>query len=91
MHSTHIVKRPLISEKTTDMTEFNQYAFEVDMRANKLQIRRAIEELYNVRVRKVATIRRKGKVRRFRYGYVRTPNIKRAIVTIHPDDTIELF
>ena len=91
MNPTDVVKRPLITEKSTELTEHNQYAFEVDKRADKTQIRHAIEALYKVRVQKVATMRRKGKVRRYRYGYVETPSTKRAIISVHPDDTIELF
>jgi len=91
MNPTDVIKQPLITEKSTTLTEHNQYAFEVDKRADKTQIREAVAELYKVRVNKVATVRRKGKVRRYKYGYVETPTTKRAIVTIHPDDTIELF
>ena len=91
MEATHIIKRPIITEKTTDQAEFNQFSFEVDKSADKLQIRRAIEELYKVRVVKVATINRKGEERRYRYGKVQTPTVKRAIVKIHEDDNLELF
>lgn len=91
MDSTQIVKRPIITEKATEQTEHNQYAFEVDRRANKTQIRKAVEELYKVRVVNVATQVRKGKTRRYRYGFVEGTPSKRALVKVHPDDRIELF
>jgi len=92
MEPTTVLKRPLVTEKSTIESDMhNRFAFEVDARASKTQIRRAVEELYGVRVNGVATINRKGKIRRYRYGYVQTPTTKRAIVKIHPDDRIELF
>lgn len=92
MLATHVIRKPLITEKSTfGSTEFNRYAFEVDRRASKKQIKHAVEELYSVRVVGVATQNRKGKVRRYRYGYVQLPSVKRAIVKIHADDRIELF
>ena len=91
MDARQIIIRPIVSEKSYRAIDTNRYAFEVDKRANKHQIRHAIEELYKVRVVEVATQRRKGKVRRTRYGYHTTPEIKKAIVKVHPDDRIELF
>ncbi|MGI9013860.1 MAG: 50S ribosomal protein L23 [Phycisphaerales bacterium] len=91
MDATFIIKRPLITEKSTDDSEQNRFAFEVDRNASKRQIRDAVEVLYKVRVVGVATQNRKGRTRRYRYGYVKTPTIKRAIVKIHPEDRIELF
>jgi len=91
METTQIIRRPLITEKTTAGTELNRYAFEVDRRARKDQIRRAVEDLYKVRVMDVATIRTKGKTRRTRYGYIQTKRMKKAIVRVHPEDRIEFF
>ena len=91
MEATTIVRKPLVTEKTTFLSEANRYAFEVDGRASKPQIKRAIEEIYGVRVVSVAVQNRLGKLRRFKYGYVRTPPMKRAIVKVHADDRIELF
>ncbi len=92
MEPTDVVKKPLITEKSTfASTESNRYAFQVSSGATKPQIRRAVEQIYSVRVVGVATQNRPGKVRRTRFGYVRTPPIKRAIVKVHPDDRIELF
>ena len=91
MEATAIIKKPLVTEKSTFLAESNRYTFQVDRRADKGQIRRAVEELYGVRVLSVATQNRPGKVRRFRYGYVNTPTTKRAVVKVHAEDRIELF
>jgi large subunit ribosomal protein L23 len=91
MEPTTIIKKPLVTEKSTFLAEANRYAFQVDKRATKPQIRKAVEALYGVRVLSVATQNRPGKVRRFRYGYVNTPTTKRAVVKVHADDRIELF
>ena len=92
MESTRIIRRPLITEKATfESTVHNRYSFEVDRRATKPEIKRAVEELYNVRVVKVATQNRNGQLRRNRFGYWRSKDMKRAIVHVHSDDRIELF
>lgn len=91
MNAVNIVKRPLITEKSTFQSELNRYAFEVDRKATKPQIKRAVEELYDVRVTSVATQNRKGRLRRNKFGYWRSRNMKRAIVKVHPDDKIEWF
>ena len=92
MEAIYIIKKPLVTEKTTyGMNEHRHYAFEVDPRASKTQIKEAVQELYNVRVVGVNTQVRKGKTRRLKYGYVSEPVSKRAIVRLHEEDTIELF
>jgi large subunit ribosomal protein L23 len=91
MEPTALIKKPLVTEKSTYLSESNRYAFQVDLRATKPQIKRAIESIYKVRVLKVATQNCPGKLRRFRYGVIRTPTTKRAIVKVHDEDRIELF
>jgi large subunit ribosomal protein L23 len=92
MLATEIILKPLITEKVTFQADkHNRYAFAVHRRATKPQIRRAVEEIYRVRVLSVATMLRRGRLRRNRFGYWTTPEVKRAIVKIHPDDKIELF
>ncbi len=92
MEAIHVIRRPLITEKTTFQTENdNRYAFEVDRSARKGEIKTAIEQLYNVKVAKVATQTRKGKTVRTKLGYVAKPSWKRALVTLAGDDRIELF
>lgn len=88
----HIVKRPLITEKSTwEAGARNRYAFEVAADARKPEIKQAIEELYGVRVQSVATQLRKGKHFRTRFGYAKKSDWKRATVLLHEEDTIELF
>ena len=92
MHATQVIRKPLVTEKATvDSSEYNRYAFEVDRRATKADIRRAVEDLFKVRVVSVATQNRKGETRRMRYGSVTPPAVKRAIVKLHPEDRIELL
>jgi large subunit ribosomal protein L23 len=87
-----IIKKPVISEKTTILTEKdNKYVFEVDTRANKIQIKRAIEEVFKVGVTKVRTMRVRGKAKRVRFKVGLTPERKKAIVTLKQGDRIELF
>lgn len=92
MEPTTVLHKPLITEKATfGSSELNRYAFEVDRRANKQQIKKAVEEIYGVRVLDVATQTRTNKLRRTRFGWSQHPPIKRAIVRVHPEDKIELF
>ena len=93
MDSRSIIIRPIVSEKSYDLIEQNVYTFLVHPDANKTQIRQAVESAFDVRVLKVNTLNRKGKrMRNRRTGsYGQRPNTKRAIVTIHGDDSIELF
>ena len=72
-------------------SELHRYGFEVDPRATKLQIKQAVQELYDVRVLDVATQNRKGRLKRNKFGWFRAGTMKKAIVKIHPDDKIELF
>ncbi len=92
LDATYIIKRPLITEKAAwESSDRNRVSFEVDKRADKKQIKAAIEQLYNVRVASVATNIRKGKYRRTRWGQARTPDWKKATVQLHGDDRIDLF
>ena len=92
MEATTIIKKPLVTEKTTVAAGANnRYSFQVDRRANKYQIKRAIEEIYSVRVISIATQVRKGELRRNRVGWYRVGNEKRAVVKLHAEDRIELF
>jgi len=87
-----IIKKPVISEKATILTERqNKYVFEVATEANKIQIKKAIEELFKVNVTKVRTMRIPGKNKRVRLHIGRTPEWKKAIITLKQGDQIELF
>jgi large subunit ribosomal protein L23 len=87
-----VVIRPLVTEKGThQFTHRNAYPFEVNIWSTKEQIKAAVEDLFNVRVRKVRTQMRLGKKRRYRFRMGRMPNWKKAIVTLHAEDRIEFF
>lgn len=93
LHLYDVVIRPVITEKTnTAMSDLNQYSFEVDLRSNKIQIKEAIEIIFDVDVLKVHTLimpLKRG--RRGRKEYVRKKQWKKAIVTIAPGQNINLF
>ncbi|MFN0131415.1 MAG: 50S ribosomal protein L23 [Phycisphaerales bacterium] len=92
MHPIHVIKRPILTEKSTyAMNERKQYSFLVDRTATKDEIKKAIESLYKVRVVGINTQMRKGKHRRLKYGMVTESTTKKATVRLHVDDTIELF
>jgi len=89
---THIIKKPLLSEKGTyGMNEQGRYAFIVDPRATKAEIKGAIEFIYKVKVTGVNTQVRKGKARRLKYGLVIEPSTKKATIRLKDGDKIELF
>ena len=86
-----ILKRPLITEKSSEQMADGVYAFEVEPTANKLQIAQAVRDVFNVKVAKVRTIRIKGrKNRRNRYGYYNESDWKKALVTLEKGESIEL-
>lgn len=92
LHATQIILKPLITEKSTWEAEHaNRYAFLVHPKANKIMIRDAVKKLYDVRVKSVSTLNRKGEVKRNRFGYRTTQGMKKAVVQLHPDDRIELL
>src|SRR5205823_14740388 len=87
-----VILQPLVTEKGThQFTRHNAYPFQVNQWATKEQIKAAVEELFNVRVRKVRTQMRLGKKRRYKFRVGRLPNWKKAIVTLHEEDKIEFF
>ena len=90
MYNTII--RPLVTEKGTHQSSaLNAYAFQVSPKANKAQIKQAIEKIYNVKVVEVRTQTRKGKPRRAGRVMTHTKGWKKAIVVLHPDNHIDLF
>jgi large subunit ribosomal protein L23 len=87
-----VIKRPLITEQGMHLVEtVNVYPFAVDVRANKVQIREAVERLFSVEVAKVNTSNRKGKTRRRGRRIGRTQDWKKAYVKLKEGQTIELF
>ena len=86
-----IIIRPIITEHSYDAMEQNKYTFEVAKSANKVEIAKAIEELFNVKVVKVNTLNVKPKTKRVRVVEGLTRTWKKAVVTLKDGDTIEIF
>ena len=88
-----IIKRPVITEQSMEMTEMKRYTFEVAKSANKIEIAKAVEEIFGVKVVKVNTLNMRGKEKRTgAYPKGRRPSWKKAVVTLSEDSkTIEFF
>ncbi len=88
-----VILRPVVSEKSYGLLEDNVYTFVVHPRATKIEVRDAVETIFNVRVVKVNTLNRKGKRKRNRRSptFGTRPDTKRAIVTLAPGSRIDLF
>ncbi|MDR3564695.1 MAG: 50S ribosomal protein L23 [Negativicutes bacterium] len=86
-----ILIRPLITEKTTAMMQDNKYTFVVPLKANKIEISQAVEQIFKVKVLDVNTIRVMGKVKRMGRTQGKRPDYKKAIVKLAPGQTIEFF
>ena len=87
-----VILAPVVSEKSYDLIEnHNTYTFEVDPRSNKEQIKYAVEKVFGVKVLRVNTMNRKGKVKRTGYKLGKRKDVKRAVVTLAEGDSIDLF
>ena len=92
MNIFDVLRAPQMSEKTLSLKEeANQFAFEVDPRANKIQIKESIEKSYKVSVLKVRTMNVRGKKKRLGRYQGRKSSWKKALVTLKEGDTIEYF
>ena len=90
----NVILRPMVTEKGTHQSthaNHNAYSFQVNLWATKIEIKAAVQELFNVRVEKVRTQLRLGKKRRYRFKQGKESNWKKAIVKLHADDKIEFF
>ena len=86
-----IILSPLVTEKTTLISPYRQYVFSVVKDSNKIEIKRAIEKVYNVKVEKVDTLVIKGRTKRLRHNQSgRTPDWKKAVVTLGKGSEIKL-
>jgi large subunit ribosomal protein L23 len=87
-----VLKKPLITEKSNLMKdELNQIAFEVDKRANKIEIKESIEKIFKVHVVKVHTLNIKGKKKRVGRSQGKKPDWKKAVITLKKGETIDFF
>lgn len=92
MNIFDVIKRPVRTEKSDIVRrENNEYTFEVDRRANKIEIRQAVEKLFDVEVVSVNTLTVKPKNKRFRFSMYKTPIVKKAIVKIKDGEQIAGF
>ena len=92
MIAHEIIIRPLVTEKTSIQKElYNKVSFEVDRRANRIEIRRAIETIFNVRVSGVKTMQITGKTKQRGRVVGKRRNWKKAIVTLMPGERIDFF
>jgi large subunit ribosomal protein L23 len=91
MHIYEVLRRPVITEKSTELQSRNKYAFEIAEGANKPMIKQAVETAFKVKVTGVNVITVKGKERRIGRRLVMTSPWKKAIVTLRPGDKIEFF
>ena len=91
MNARTVIIRPIVSEKSYALLSANKYTFRVHDDAHKTQIRQAVEEIFGVRVRGVRTQSVKSKPKRRGYTSGKTRTWKKAIVELHPEDSIELF
>ncbi len=92
MEARDVILRPILSEKSYDDIASKKYTFIVDLRANKTEIQKAVEEIFGVKVKKVNTLRQIGKVKRQGYTSGRRPETKKAFVTLTKESkTIEFF
>ena len=85
-----IIRSPLITEKSTIISEYNQVSFRVPLTATKPEIRAAIEGLFDVKVTSVNTLRQQGKVKRFRGRLGKRNDTKKAIITLAEGDSIDI-
>ena len=85
-----VIMAPVVTEKSTQLSEFNQIMFKVSRRATKPQIKEAVEALFDVKVEAVNTLNRKGKVKIFRGRKGRQSDIKLAIVTLKDGERIDV-
>jgi large subunit ribosomal protein L23 len=91
VHLYEVLRRPLVSEKNTELQAQGKYAFEVAREANKHQIKQAVEKAFKVGVIAVNVMTIPGKTRRIGRRQVLTQSWKKAIVTLKPGDSIRLF
>ncbi len=86
----NVILRPVITEKSTYASEYNQVTFRVPLAATKPQIKAAVEGLFDVKVKAVNTIRQQGKTKRFRGIKGRRPDYKKAMVTLEEGHSIDI-
>lgn len=90
LNAYDVIVAPVITEKSTMASEFNQVVFNVRIDATKPQIKAAVEQLFEVKVKAVNTLKRKGKIKRFKNIPGRRKDVKKAIVTLEEGQSIDV-
>ena len=85
-----VILKPLVTEKSSQLSEYNKMVFSVPINATKLEVKSSIEKIFSVKVKSVNTILLKGKIKRFKGVLGKRSNTKKAIVTLAPGNTIDL-
>ena len=85
-----VILKPLVTEKSSLLSEYNKMVFSVPINATKLEVKSSIEKIFSVKVKSVNTILLKGKIKRFKGLLGKRSNTKKAIVTLAPGNTIDL-
>ena len=88
--SYRIIRKPIVTEKATKLSEFNKVVFEVASKSNKNEIKSAVEKLFSVKVKSVNIINIKGKVKRFKGVLGKRNDIKKAVITLEEGNTIDI-
>ena len=91
METSEVLIAPLITEKSTILQERGKYAFQVDRRANKVEIRSEVEATFNVKVVSVNVIKVRGKSKRYGPRFKKQPDTKKALVSLRPGDRIQII
>lgn len=91
LHPLEVIRQPLVTEKGTSLQAQHKYIFEVAMEANKAQVKEAVEAAFTVKVVKVNMMVVPGKTKRWGRHRVHTSEWKKAIVTLRPEDKIQIF
>ncbi len=91
MHKFEVLRRPVVTEKSTDFQERGRYVFEVAPEATKLQVKAAVQDAFGVKVVKVNTMNVRGKGKRYGPRIATKPAWKKAIVTLAPGNSITIF
>ena len=91
MEARDILIRPIVTEKSTALMKQGKYTFRVPLAATKIQIRQAVEQIFEVKVQAVNTMRYEGKLKRMGRTQGRRSDWKKAVVTLKPGEAIELF
>ena len=88
--SYKIIRKPIVTEKATKLSEFNKVVFEVSPESNKNEIKGAVEKLFSVKVKAVNIINIKGKLKRFKGVLGKRNDIKKAVITLEEGNTIDI-